>query len=699
MFLIAAFFNILSSYFIASIYGSILVIFVALFGLIVLNVEILSLFGAISKINLLLFSIINFIASFLFWKKKKYPLLKPNLDFKRIINALKLDKSLIILGLAFLFLLAATFILAVIMPSLEPDSQTYHFIRSVEFFEHKRLLHFETGDIRGLIMPFNSEIIYTWMYAFKNNFRGYGIVSFIAFLGGIAALFDIFIKFKVPYRKILWTIFILSSFPAVIIQMCSLQTDAVIGSLLLICIALFLKGTDGLVYFSSLAYCLALGTKSTAAIAFFSILFILVAFEILIFKDKSFSKIKKFILYSIVNFIIFSSYNYILNFIDYGNPLTNHAAYLWHKFWGGYKGFIANILHFFFQAFDFTGFKWGFYLNDHILNIKKAVFNMIHINQGTGCNIAWEQVNILADEQIVGFGILGFCVFLPCIFTSSIKPIINKSKKSIIYFVFGLAFIINILALSSSLGYMIYSIRFIVSFVMLSSFCLALTYRKKSILKPFIILFALFYMLFLSTNIARMQFKYVFKALQTSKFNLEKFEDICFRGKATNTLLLASQIYDTVLNDFKECKNIAVFKTTFSSLLYLKSLSKMGYKIDFLRTSNIENYDLNKYDLIIVEDEIQDDAVFTQDEIEINYTMSDSNIKFNSIEGVQCYYTGLNGEIDESIGRNCLGYDYIKRIKNFKEAKTKIFVPDGKSAKNNIRIHYFYKIKKSANIN
>ena len=93
-----------------------------------------------------------------------------------------MDKSLIILSIAFLFLIIVTFFLAIIIPPLEPDSQTYHFLRAVEFVSQKNLSHFDTNDIRALIMPINSEIFYSWMLIFKKNFSSFGLLSFFSYI-------------------------------------------------------------------------------------------------------------------------------------------------------------------------------------------------------------------------------------------------------------------------------------------------------------------------------------------------------------------------------------------------------------------------------------------------------------------------------------------------------------------------------------
>ena len=86
MFIFASLLNLFSSYLVASIFGNILVIFIAFFAFIILNIEILSLFNSIEDKTILLFSILNLALVFAFFKKRKCKFLKPSFDFKRIKN-------------------------------------------------------------------------------------------------------------------------------------------------------------------------------------------------------------------------------------------------------------------------------------------------------------------------------------------------------------------------------------------------------------------------------------------------------------------------------------------------------------------------------------------------------------------------------------------------------------------------------------
>src|SRR5699024_2900536 len=139
-----------------------------------------------------------------------------------------------------------------------------------------------------------------------------------------------------------------------------------------------------------------------------------------------------------------------------------------------------------FQFFDFSGFTIGFYINKFLLSAQAAAIEFFNIPRDLGENVGLNFTNISMTEQVLGFGILGFLVFLP----SSIIGFFNKKLR-----IFSIIFWAMILTLSFSIAYMIYSIRFIVTFVAFSIPLISLTYFKKmNLYKFFIILFAIFYL-------------------------------------------------------------------------------------------------------------------------------------------------------------------------------------------------------------
>ncbi len=670
MFLSAILFNFFSSYLIASLCNNFLIIFIAYFALIVLNMEILSFFSAINEINLLFFSFLNFILSFSFFKLKKGAILKPNFDIKRLINSLKLDKSLIILLISFIILNFAVLFLAIVIPAIEPDSQTYHFLRAWEFAKNQNLLHFETNDIRALIMPINSEIVYAWMLIFKKNVYGYGIVSYLSYILTIFAGWQIFEKFKYSFRKRLFAIFIFSSLSAIIIQIPSMQTNILIGALLISSLSLFLSNSKKSLYFSSLALSLAIGTKTTAIISLFGFFILIIFYEILIDKNKELKKTKFFTVCLIINFIIFASYNYILNFIQFHSLFSNNAAYQGHKFWGGFKGYISNLINFAVQTFDFTGFKWGMYLNKKILLIKTDIYKFLKIPIDYGTNVTLYEINIGTDEQIAGFGILGFLAFLPMIFFNFIKFFYNKNKRTVFLFLLSCTFLINILILARSCAFMIFSVRFIVSFVCLSFGILLPLYCKKSILKPIIILFCIFYMTLIPFHIQRMPFERTLKNLKENNYSLKKLSDDYFSNKIIPVYKAGYVIKNTIEKKYKNSKNIAIIKPLESAIFYTKTLEFKGYNVDFLNGALLNKEKLKKYDLIIAIDDSQSDNVFNPiDVLNTKYTVDEhNNVKFDIDNKLNCYFQFMklpNSDIineKNAIERVCITTNYLNKL-------------------------------------
>ena len=563
---------------------------------------------------------------------------------------------------------------------MEPDSQTYHFLRAFMFSKNHTLMHFDTNDIRALIMPINSEIMYSWVYTLSNKLYGYSLFTYISLITAISVFWAICERFKISFRRRLFAIFVFCSFPCIIAQSVSLQTDIIVGVLLLISFYLYIRKN---IYFSSLSLAVALGVKSTAPMALLGAFVMIILYEKLIEKQKT--RIFSFIGYLILNFFIFSSYNYILNFLHYGNPLSNQAALLGHGFWGGIKGYVANLVNFSFQLIDSTGFKWGYYLNDKIIAFKELVFNFIHIDSSLGSNVPQEYVNISSDEQITGYGIVGLLVILPSLVRALFLKTKNNIKRTYV-FICAVVFLINILILARAMAFMIFSIRFTISFLILSFGLLLLLYSKKCFYKVLISVFALFYMTVIALNLARAPFFVVWKNFAVKNhFNINQFVKDCYERKVIRTQYCAKEINDFINKNYPNAKYIAYFKTLETTLFYLKTLKDK--EIDFLNAAYMNFYDLSKYDLIIVEDKYQSDNVFRNDEVNIDYKLTNgTNLVFENQNKIKCFYNKIPRENNEdnpeetialdkkeALRRMCLGVAEMKKNPVFKFDKILTF--------------------------
>ena len=176
-------------------------------------------------------------------------------------------------------------------------------------------------------------------------------------------------------------------------------------------------------------------------------------------------------------------------------------------------------------------------------------------------------------------------------------------------------------------------------------------------------------------------------------YTLTDFEKDCYLGKIYLKTPYINEIYFTILNKYKDKKNIALIKSTKSVVFYLKTLEYQGYRVDFLNSALI-NYDkLKKYDLVIVENSSQDDDVFNVEDVKINYSISNNSVVFKDDNNLNCYYADIKQNVTDkaknAIKRNCFSYNYLSKDKDLKlDYVQEFFI---KELNQNNKIYYFIK--------
>jgi len=590
-----------------SIYPFLLVLII-MFAQIVLTFEVLSLFSLIKEQTVLLMNILFLGTSIHFWNKNNKPLYKPKFKntLTKILNALKKDTILKIFGCGFVFFILATILLIIFMPVDSSDALVYHLNRASYWLFQGNLNHFTIADDRNLVMPINSEILYLWNLLFFKNDIGLYFVSFIGYITILFSVYNILQLFGFSERKKLWTIFILSSFASVIAQISSLETDVLIAGLVLCSITLFLYSLkddfkQG-IYFSALAYALAMGTKTPAIIVLPGVIFLLSVFAFKKHKTKFYKPIGIFLIFLFLNFIVFSSYNYILNFADFGNFLGSESSRAIHGFRGGIKAYIANYIRYIFMMFDFSGFKYSEYVGEYIINAKLAIFEFLKIPPELGVEMSDNnEINNRFVTVKTGTGMLGFLVFLPAVIISgllSFKKDLNKKIKNIS--VFAWMFFINIACLSGAIAYMVYSVRFLTFIVLLSTPVLAITYIKKTnVFKILILFFVMSYFLVMSVNLAGRQHIQIAKVIKNEKslsVARERIRCSLYTGFTNKRPLCFVKEF---IQTKPEGTKIGVFTGAMDAMYLINMLNTQGYKIDTLMAELATEYDLEQYDYVI----------------------------------------------------------------------------------------------------
>ena len=584
-----------------------------MFAQVILTFETLSLFSAIKEFNVIALNILFLIISIIFWNKNNRPLYIPKVKktFLKIWSALKKDKILMIMAFGFVFCLCVITILDVIMPVISSDALTYHLNRASYWLVQGNLNHFVITDDRNLVMPINSEILYLWNILFFKNDIGLFFISFISYLTSLFCIYNILEFFNFSTRRKLWTFFIVGSFASVIAQTVSVETDIVIAAIVLSSILLFLHSlkekSKCLIFFSSLAYAIAMGTKTPAIIAFPGVFLLLSYFAYKYEKKECYKPLLTFLFFLCFNFLIFSSYNYILNFLQFDNPLGSESSRKIHGFRGGIKAFVANYIRYIFMLFDFSGFRYSEYVGEHISNARLAILSFLHIPAELGVEMTDNnEINNRLMDVKMGVGILGFLIFLPSIVTSVVLGFVKRHNKKITaLFAFGMMFLINVCCLSFSIAYMVFSVRFMTFLIVISSPVIALSYIKKNnILKVLILFFVMSYFVVMSCNLSGRQLVSILKVVRQEKsYDAIRERIRCSLYVGYNGRAPFCYVRNMIKQTPKGTK-FGLFMSATDRFYILNMLNTKGYKLDTLLPELADTYNYDNYDFIITTDKI-----------------------------------------------------------------------------------------------
>lgn len=707
LFLISFLLVFSSSYFITSMIcekksleGFIYILLTA-FANVVLTIELLSLFSAISPVGVLILNVIFLALSIFIWNKKNRPQWTPDIKnfFYKYWQAVRKDKYLFILSIGFIVLISSALFLASFMPVINADAGAYHVLRSLFWISNHNLNHFEIPDTRNIILPVNSEIVYAWILMFIKRSAWVGFVAFGGYLTAIFSLYGILSLMHLSMRRKLWVIFIVSSFSSVICQVAGTETDIIIAGLVLASMYLFWKGNienKGIpIFMSALSYALAIGTKSTAFLAIPGTALFMLVISVYYNKKYFYKPLFNFIGFALINFIIFSSYNYVLNFINYGNPIGSEYFMTVHRNQYGLRAIPANFIKYMFMFFDFSGFKWGQYYGTDIQGIRDSLLYLLGFSTiRDGLYTRPDVINQTLVEPLMGLGVLGLIVFVPCLIWALIKPVFNRNRITLLLLLFAVIFIINICTMSYQLAFMIFSIRFLMAFCVISAPILAYSYSKKfNLYKLIIFLFAMFYLTLVSTHLWARPFNRIIKYFKLG-YPVTQIREIGVCGA------YITQIDHLNRNDYKnfytnepcllkryieqkiDNKNkILLFANMGDDLILVKLLENKGYDIDLGLYENIENIDINKYNIIVFINDNQTSSYIKQFEQrkQETYLGPNGQIKLRKHLDNPCYYLdNTNKYITDSddidvypyICRCVIKDEYLKKHFNLRLADT-----------------------------
>ena len=472
------------------------------FAQIVLTFELMSLLNAISAGNFLICNFLFLTVSIISAVKSKgfNPKTAIKSEFSSIIKALKRDKILFFISICFIVFIISELAIVILFPITFVDALSYYLPRCTSWIQNGNINHFITPDTRETIMPVNLEFCYSWALLFLKSERGLSVFSYISLLGAIYAIYNFLGELGFCRRKRLWAVFVFSSFALIGVMGYTPCADLFIGTLLLFGVYLFLNGikyeNKSTLFISSLSCALAIGTKTTAIIAMPSI-FIL-CFIICNIYNRSKKNILYFSILFLINFLIFSSYNYILNFIEYANPVSCREQLLINKFRDGFKGYFATLIKYLFALFDFSGIENFDFYNNFITKVQSIFLSPF----GEMSNTSKFFKDIFKYNSEIGLGssflgAMGLLAFIPSLILSFVNSK-KKSPKTLILASLSLMFFLNIMIFARVMVYTCFNLRYLITFVVIASPVLVLSYIKsnKNIYK-YMLLFVMIIYLFI----------------------------------------------------------------------------------------------------------------------------------------------------------------------------------------------------------
>lgn len=635
-----------------------LYLWISMFAQAVFTIELLSFFSLIKPIPILILNLIFLICATILTFKTKIALWKPVFkpEFIKIFNALRLDKSLIVVLIGYLVFITVSIILNMFLELTSADAADYHVVRSLQWVVQGNLLPFETADIRNLIFPINSEILYAWAITFTKNFKLLGFYNFFGYVAGILSLWGIMSLMGTSVRKKLWAIFLCSSFSSVIIQISGTETDMIISGCILSTIYLFwytlknkIHEQKSIIYMASLAGALSIGVKSTALIAFLPTMLLLTALSVYYLKKDFYKPLLYLGILGTINFIIFSSYIYIINLINYSSPFGSVYAMQAHSNIYGLKGMVANFIKNMFLFLDSSGFKWGYYLQDKLLAGKTALLSFLHLDYIPDGIYSKKEFNYKLIEPSMGAGILGILIFIPCMILALIKPVFCRTRKNIFIFGFALLFVLYMLTMSCTVQFMSYNVRFIATFLVITSPILLISYSKNmNVIKFISIAFMLYYFVLVSTHLWPRDITKITKLIFVHH---EKTESILERALCSNYDYKPDQTINThcVLRDkmrtFAKGTKFLVVPPAATQIILPRLLHFQGYKVDLWNIETIEKANLNNYDVLVLwvkPNIVTNITSFDERWDEVTYT--DNNIIVDKEVTIPCIYLNLDKE-------------------------------------------------------
>ena len=410
---------------------------------IILSIEVLSLLKAITFTNLyIVHSLFLLVSAALYLFSKKHLKISFSLFFHNLKNSLKgikLNKTLKIIICIWLIIIFLTIIyFGLNIPPYESDAMAYHLTRAAFWMQNQSINHYFTYDVRQTVFPVNTELGQLWIMIFTKSDSLVFLVQFLSFIFLLLALYKILRTLNFNKSISIFSVFVFSCLDVILLQSYSPQNDLTAAAFLAVTVYFLLKvlKENSTNLFSFI--CIGISAAIAIGVKGYVYLYILgIAIFVLAYKKFNLLKLKKIFLiliFSLAGIILFSSYNLISNYIQYGNPIVDDITVNFMRVSSpSIKTFISNFFRHIFSFYQFNGQDFStisivnqkiFYGVHNILNINLPASVIDRVNYPFSFS-----ANPL-DSDLSYYGLIGYFFILPSLFFSTLFFIFDKKLKT-----------------------------------------------------------------------------------------------------------------------------------------------------------------------------------------------------------------------------------------------------------------------------
>ena len=456
------------------------------FGNILLSTQLAGIIGWLNKVYILpIFHLILLAISFTLFKRSKVELFPVKIKSpataeikEKLETAWKSDPELFVLGSATLFAYLIVAILALIVPSNMDDTLTTYLPRAAYWLQQGSFLPWPTSayNLPQVVYPLNGQLPLAWWIGLWGNDALTRLLQFFSIPAGLVGIYGLSRALGARRKQALFAAFIFLGLPEIVILSSTALTDMLVANLFIVLFYLLIVGIKendrSSLLLSALSLGITLGIKQTA---FFMApgLMIIVLLYVIIGKRKNLPNLVYWAGFSILSFLIFSSFIYIQNLVNYGKLLGPEelTPYFTHA---GNSNSLINYIETGFSSY-FKLIIRAFFDNLPVPVLLRMEYFLAKFDP-TGAIFGTFIPRYLYEFSVAWSGQIGYLLLTITFFTSLIHSI--KNKKWIM-----LAIVLSVLGYTTILmairNFTIASTRYLISVVVLLIPLLFMVTQKK----------------------------------------------------------------------------------------------------------------------------------------------------------------------------------------------------------------------------